>query len=273
MIFSKQKRILMSFVFGLLGLIIISGCSHLDQDQQSPYNISVPPSETILRIGVTPDSPPLISERNGSITGLEADFAKGLAKKLNKEAKFVKLDWNDLIDALLDNKIDIIMSGMTRTKLRNYRIAFSNSYFRTGQMALIRQNAPVVPNSFYILKGVAPTVKFGVIKGTTGEIFVKSNFGDAKEILKYASPQDALQALKTKQIDIFIYDAPVIFWLAAANESGGVRPMTMLLTEEYLAWGIRKDDTELLNQANDYLKQLKSDGSLDKLIKKWIPLE
>jgi ABC-type amino acid transport substrate-binding protein len=49
--------------------------------------------------------------------------------------------------------------------------------------------------------------------------------------------------------------------------------MSMLLTEEYLAWGIRKEDTKLLNQANDYLKQLKSDGSLNRMIEKWIPLE
>src|SRR5882757_559527 len=75
---------------------------------------SLPP----LRVGITPNLPPLAFKQNGKIVGIEADFAQQLGKELGREVKFVVLDWSDQIPDLLDGKIDIIMSGMTITKTR-----------------------------------------------------------------------------------------------------------------------------------------------------------
>ena len=79
-------------------------------------------------------------------------------------------------------------------------------------------------------------------------------------------------ALKQRRIDVFIHDAPIILQLASENEAGGLTPLNTLLTEEYLAWGIRREDTELLDSANEFIETMKSDGRLMQMVRRWIPL-
>ena len=86
-------------------------------------------------------------------------------------------------------------------------------------------------------------------------------------------PEPVLQtkAVIEKKIDMFIYDAPMIIYLASENETKGLTVLSALLTEEYLAWGFRKDDKDLLKSANDFLRTINDEGKLNQIIQYWIP--
>ena len=68
------------------------------------------------------------------------------------------------------------------------------------------------------------------------------------------------------KIDLFIHDGPMILMLASENDSKGLTTSTTLLTEEYLAWGIKKNDIELLNSANRFIDAYKRAGKLSDII-------
>jgi ABC-type amino acid transport substrate-binding protein len=70
---------------------------------------------------------------------------------------------------------------------------------------------------------------------------------------------------------MFIYDAPMILYLASENETKGLTALFTLLTEEYLSWGFRKDNKELLKSANDFLRTINDEGKLNQIIQYWIP--
>ncbi len=59
--------------------------------------------------------------------------------------------------------------------------------------------------------------------------------------------------------------------LASENETKGLTVLSALLTEEYLAWGFRKDDKDLLKSANDFLRTINDEGKLNQIIQYWIP--
>jgi ABC-type amino acid transport substrate-binding protein len=44
------------------------------------------------------------------------------------------------------------------------------------------------------------------------------------------------------------------------------------LSEEYLAWGIRKNDVTLLEAANNFIDKMTKEDQLDPIINRWIPL-
>jgi len=228
----------------------------------------------LLRVGITPDAPPLIFKQNGRITGLEADFARRLARHLGKTLRFVELQWKDQIPALLEERIDIIMSGLTITPLREVRIAFCRPYFKSGQMALIRMaDAARFSTGFFAL---TTSSSIGAIKDTTGEYFIKTSFSDIKKVL-FSTPRQAVKALLEKKIDLFVYDAPMVLYLASENENRGLtvmrgpRGLFTLLTQEDLAWGVRKDNPELLQAANEFLENPAIEKELKQLIQRWIP--
>src|SRR5436190_14578591 len=93
---------------------------------------------SLLRIGVTPNAPPMVFKSEGHILGVEAELADALGRQLGRKVVFVEEKWDNLIDAVCDDKIDIIMSSMSITPTRSYRIAFSDPYLRVGQMVLAR---------------------------------------------------------------------------------------------------------------------------------------
>ena len=68
-----------------------------------------------------------------------------------------------------------------------------------------------------------------------------------------------------------IHDAPTILVLAATYESE-LAPIMSLLTEEYLAWGLRRGDQDLLTSANAYLADIKRNGRLKTIVNRWMPL-
>jgi len=258
---------------GLIILSLMTGCG-TTSSKRFADTASVQPDENILRVGVSADAPPLIYKQGKQVVGLEAELAQEFAQYLGKSVRFIEVKWEDQIPALLDNRTDIIMSGMSITKMRRIRISFSEPYYKTGQLALLpKKNTGRFPLNYYGIKAQSLVSRIGVVSGTTGETFVLDNFGDARKISSFETSKKAVDAMLENKIDIFIHDGPMILMLASENDSKGLTASTSLLTEEYLAWGIKKNDVELLNSANRFIEAYQREGKLNNIISRWIPFK
>ena len=267
MVIKKTKKHAWFQPVFLLTLVICLGCATTGNEETVVQ--PVVPQENILQVGVTPTSPPTIFYENDRVVGLEVDFANALAESMGKKARFVILGWKDLIPALLEKRIDIIMSGMSITEMRESRISFTSPYLNAGQMALVRMpDLQFFPTEDAIKKTQS---RVGFIEGTTGGFLVAQDFPFTNRKIPFPSSSRAVQALSEERIDIFIDDAPVIWWKAATQEKAGLARIPIILTEEQLAWGVRKDDPELLKAANLFLETWKGDGRLKRAITKWMP--
>lgn len=263
-----KQRALFSFCPGLLLVCLIAFLLSSCAPATTQYTGSTS-DENLLRVGVTTNAPPLIYKKNRKITGLEVDFAKKFAKFTGKKAKFIEVEWSDQIDALEKNKIDIVMSGMSITPARKYRATFSNPYLLSGQILLVRlKDKARFSTGIYSLMNSPYTI--GVVKNTTGDLFITETINRVK-IERFPSADAAVTALINKKIDVFVYDAPMVCHYAAINENSKLAPILTLTTEEYLAWAMRKEDSELQLQANQFLRQLERSGQLQQMIRNWIP--
>lgn len=220
-----------------------------------------------LRVGVAPVTPPMIFKEGGKIVGVEADFAHALGKALGREIKFVELDWNNLIDALIGDKIDIIMSSMSVTRARQFRIAFSEPYLRTGQMMLSRGGDK---DRLVIFDRSLADRTIGLRKGTTGDLVAQQEFPRAKR--KYfRSDDEGAKALSKGRIDLFIDDSTMVWYLAGVYEAEGLVVVPLVLSEEVLAWGMRRSDTALQESVNAFLRKGKDSGAMNQVLHRWIP--
>lgn len=251
----------------LVTAIVLSGC--LASTTTTPANSSVAANQPQLRVGVSVNAPPLVYKKGSTLQGLEIDFARQLANFLGRKPHFVTLDWSRQIQALEEGKIDIIMSGMTVTPKRAYRVAFAKPYMRSGQMLLVRlKEARRYTSGIYSLMGNKPAI--GTIQDTTGDFFITRTI-NRPNITRYKTSVKAVKALIGGEIDVFVHDAPVICHFAAINESAKITPILQLATEEYLAWAVNKADTDLLESVNRFLATSSQNKSLQTTIKRWIP--
>lgn len=259
-----RKRCFLGIIMGFA--LTLSGCT-------TTPPADVEPDPGICRVGVSPDAPPLIFKQNDEITGLEAEMAVALGDYLKKTTVFVEVPWEDQIPALLNNRTDIIMSGMSITLARQYEIEFSKPYFKSGLMILVKdlQKFTFINNLETVL-AQSITWRMGVVKGTTGESFIRLKNKGAKSIKAFDDQEEALKALIAGRIDVFIHDAPMVLMMAAQHQSDGVKPLPVMLNEEYLAWGLRKDDPDLLEAVNAFIDQARQKGTMQTTIKRWIPL-
>lgn len=199
--------------------------------------------------------------------GAEADLAKALGANLGRRVVFVEEKWEDLIDSLCENRIDIIMSPMTITVARSYRIAFSEPYLRIGQMALIRGG-----EKYNYVLNLASQAKHGVgVKpGTTADFLVRQEMPGVSR--KYfPDGEAAAEALVKEKIDLFISDSPMIWYLAGRYETKGLTVAAMLLSEEQLGWGVRRTDSDLLKRVNSFLANAQASGELNRIFGRWMP--
>jgi len=225
------------------------------------------PNSGVLRVGITPNAPPMIFKQGDRVVGVEAELAEALGADLGRRVVFVEEKWDDLIDALCDNRIDIIMSGMSMTLARSYRAAFSNPYLNVGQIALTRAGEKydyVVNLAIQAKRGV------GLKPGTTADFLVQQEIPRVKR--KYFNSGDeAAKALIKSKIDLFVSDAPMIWYLASQYESKGLTVAPLLLSQEQLAWAMRRTEPELRDAVNAFLKKAQNSGQLNTILKRWVP--
>ncbi len=259
-----------TFILALLCPILLLSLSACVQKNPAPDPTNPSGNSGVLRVGITSNAPPLAYKEGRKTVGLEVEFAKGIAAATGRELRFVELKWQDQIPALLAGKTDIIMSGMTITGQRQYQIAFSTPYMISGQVSLVRRpELSTYINGFIDL--LNPTVKVGTVQGTTGHFFIDEKIANTRKKITFATPQQGIKALLDREIDAFVYDLPMNFYFAAQNEINGLAPVTIPMTREEIAWGIRKDDSQLLEAANSYLASIRADGSLKTMLIHWIP--
>lgn len=222
-----------------------------------------------LRIGISPDYPPVVFLKDGQPAGIEPELAVQLGKQINRRISYEIIPFDRLIPALQEGSIDLIMSGMSVTPERQKLVSFTDSYMKIGQMLLIREKD--VRRFPHALFDQAAGVRVGVVKGTTGEQFATTTFTWGG-LTHFDTTDAAVRALEQGGIDCFVHDAPTIWRFSAdlATQRPGLIGLFEPLTDEPLAWAVRTSDRALLEQLNRELARMKQEGMLQQALNRWI---
>src|SRR5262245_16336739 len=253
-----------------LVFVLFVGC-YVNPVSPPPQVPAPEPSGTLLnrefRIGISPTYPPLAYKFRGELVGLEVDFAQQLGKELDKKITFVETPWSEIIPALTTGKIDIIMSGMSITEDRLQLISFTEPYMQIGQMALVRARDEAAFSN--VERFFDTTARVGFVSNTTGEQASQKIFSKAK-LMPQTTVEDGVAALRQGRIDVFIHDAPTVWRIGGNPGEKELIGLYWPLTEEPLAWAVRKSDVPLQFALSRKVKEWKLSGRLKQLTSRWI---
>ncbi len=219
-----------------------------------------------LRVGLEAGYMPFeMRDKNGNIIGFDVDLAKKMASVLKVKVTFVNTQWDGIIPALLTDKFDILMSGMTITPERNAQVNFSQPYITVGQTALLAGkhkgkvlNAKQLDDPKYVI---------ATKLGTSGDIVSQRLLPRAK-IKKFETEADAALEVKNGRADAFVYDLPYLA-VYANQYPEGVHMLPDPFTKEDLGWAIKKGDPDFLNWLDHFIVAIKNDGTYDVLHNRW----
>ncbi|MDH4249045.1 MAG: transporter substrate-binding domain-containing protein [Deltaproteobacteria bacterium] len=220
-----------------------------------------------LRVGMEAGYIPFeMKDKSGSLTGFDVDMMTAAAKAMGVKVEFINTEWDGIIPALLTGKFDIIASGMTVTQERNLRVNFAEPYITIGQTLLIHNSLKGKIKSYADLNSPKFTVTSKL--GTTGEQAVKRLLSKAK-YLSFQTEQEAVLEVINGRAQAFVYDLPFNVSMAASKGKGKVTHLDTPFTFEPLAWAVRRDDYNFINWLNNFLNQVKNDGTYEGLYDKW----
>lgn len=221
-----------------------------------------------LRVGFEAGYMPFeMTDSKGRFVGFDMDMAKEMAKAMGVKFVPVNTAWDGIIPALITEKFDIIMSGMTVTQERNLKINFCDPYIIVGQTILLNNKHEGVITSYKDLNDSQYIVTSKL--GTTGEQAVKRMIPKCNYKSFETETEAALEVVNGKA-DAFVYDLPMCVVFNAQQGAGNLVFLDEPFTYEPLAWAINKGDPDFLNWLNNFLNQVRNDGRYDRIYNKWI---
>ncbi len=106
---------------------------------------------------------------------------------------------------------------------------------------------------------------------TTGDLYASDYEKDGSTVERYGKGFEAVQALLQGKIDAVVIDEEPAKVFVTENE--GISILDEPLTVEDYAYVVKKGNTELVDQVNKALNELKESGELQSIIDKYISAE
>ncbi len=221
-----------------------------------------------LRVGFESGYVPFeMTDKKGNFIGFDMDFGRRLAKSMGVKFVPVNTAWDGIIPALMTDKFDIIMGGMTITQERNLKILFADPYIVVGQSILLNKKHEGKVLSYKDLND--PKFILTSRMGTTGEQAIKKHIPNATYKGFESEAEAGLEVINGKA-DALVYDLPFCGFLYGSQGKGKTVFLNEPFTYEPLAWAINKGDPDFLNYLNNFLRQSKGDGFYEQVYNKWI---
>lgn len=226
---------------------------------------------------------------NGNPTGIDIDIAYALGEKLGLEVVIRDMAFDSVVASASSGVCDIAMAGLTVTGERLEAVNFTQTYFSSSQVVIAPAGDPILDITYEQganddeteanrLAAVAQIEEMlngkrvGTQNGTTGYAYVSGDSDDYEGVagataVGYASGALAVEAMLAGTVDYVIIDAVPASRLVAANS--GTAVSDVVLTGEDYAYGIAKNNTELLEKVNQALNELIADGTIEEIFQKY----
>lgn len=213
----------------------------------------------------------LSQEPDGTLIGLDAELNAYIANKLGVKLEMVTTAWPGIIPALLSNRFDMIMSGMTATKARAERVDFSIPYNNASLVAAVQGGntkitsvADLPGKRMGVLLG-ASTIEFA--KVYSAKLVAEGKPGFTTKI--YDDIPAMMVDLANANIDALLLPAPIVGGYVA-KRPGLFKVIEGLGDRSWFSVAVRKNEPALLAAVNAALEDAKRDGTLAALQTKWL---
>ncbi len=217
----------------------------------------------VLVFGTNAEFPPFeYVGDDGEPDGFDVALIKAVGEKLGREVQVENMEFDSLVSSI-GNRIDGAIAGMTVTDERKEQVDFSNPYYEAVQYVIVTADSDIATADDLKNKTI------GCQLGTTGMFLAEDIDGASAQT--YNRAIDAVNDLVNGRVDAVIIDKNPAEVFNTKFE-GKVKIMDGadfgFKTEEY-AIALPKG-SELVDQINQALDDLKADGTFDALVAQYI---
>jgi polar amino acid transport system substrate-binding protein len=252
----KLVKLVSLAVASVLSVSMLAGCGSTNESETliMGTNAAFPPFEYTTSNGLV-----------GDYDGIDVAIAQKIAESMDKTLVIEDMDFDGLVASVKSGKVDMVIAGMTATEERAQNVDFSDTYFTASQVMVVSPDNEDITKA----EDLKNDKTVGVVLGYTGDGIVTDALAIPEEKITRANRAiDIVQDVKNNKLDAVVVDSATGKALAEKNGLKVVEDPSVFDTEEY-AIAVKKGNTELLDQINKVLDEMKKSGEIDELAEQY----
>jgi len=207
-------------------------------------------------------APQVTREQLRSLTGIEVDILRALARVMGATPEIVPTSWFDYEKELVAGHVDLILGSWTPTPQTPAAIAASSSYYDWGILVAVRADSPV--RTLADLEGR----RVGHIPDPAVEpAFLAMQDGLQTPFVVVEDGEKLFEELFAGRIDALLYDSMYVRW--RARQGAPLRVLGKPLNRLGYHVGVLRSRPDLLDRTNAAIKALQESGELAKIRGRW----
>ncbi|NBO20393.1 MAG: amino acid ABC transporter [Rhodobacteraceae bacterium] len=191
----------------------------------------------------------------GKLAGYEVDLGNEICKRAALTCEFVQNDWDSMMPNLNSGNFDVIMAGMSITEERKKDRLFSENYM-----------PPSV--SYYVAKTADADIKGGIVAAQTATIQAAHVAETGAQLLEFKTPDETVAAVQNDEAVAVLADGEYLDPVVAGS-NGALVIVDKVSLGDGVGAAFRQSDAELKGKFDKAISEMKADGSINELIKKW----
>lgn len=258
----KKKPFIALFASSAL---LLGACGN---DNTSEGDSGAPGEKKVLEMATSAEFAPFESRNpEGDIVGFDIDLANYIADELGYELEITDMKFDGLIGALQNDRVDLVIAGMSATESRKKNVDFSTEYNHSGEMFVTVKGSELT--SLESLEGKNVGVQLGTIQEEGAKSIIADE--DINFELKALDDSGALiQEILSGRIDAAYMDKQVALGYIEAQDLGAFDDPTTASPGMAVAF---PKGSELVEEVNGVLAEMEESGELDKLKEQWLAEE
>lgn len=239
------------------GLSLLAGALVLGSMPANANDLKTIKENKVIRIAIDLGVPPFgMKDSSLKPTGSDVGTAQLLAKDLGVKLEIVPTTGANRIPFLLTNKADIVISSLSMTPERAKVIDFSVPYAAIQAVVGAPKSMNIKSMQDLVGKTVIST------RGTTNDLAITKLAPPGTNILRFDDDATSITAVVSGQGDIFATAPPL---LGAINKKSPNKQMEtkLLMSTSMLGVGLKKDNTELKNWIDNWVRANLKNGKLN----------
>ncbi|MTD26694.1 glutamine ABC transporter substrate-binding protein GlnH [Erwinia sorbitola] len=210
---------------------------------------------------------PFEFKQGDKYVGFDVDLWDAIAKQLKMEYTLKPMDFSGIIPALQTRNVDLALAGITITPERQKAIDFSDGYYKSGLLVMVKAGNDAV-KSINDLNGKVVAVKSG-----TGSVDYAKQHIKFKDLRQFPNIDNAYMELGTNRADAVLHDTPNILYFIHTAGKGQFKAVGESIEAQQYGIAFPKGSDELREKVNGALKTLRENGTYNTLYKKWFGSE
>lgn len=248
----KRKKLII-----ILSILILI-CSSL-----IVYNRASSTNAITIRVAGDNSHPPYeYVDENGIYKGFNVDIMRAIAIEKGIDIEFVPMSWHDAVDALNSGEVDIIQ-GMSKTPEREKKYLFLTPTMINSQVIFVKADNKIIQE----LEDLSD-FKVAYQESDVNEEEIKSINGVIP--IPKKNQTEGLLSLVNGEVQAFIGNKEVgLYNLQKYKQFNSVKIVGEPISTVKYGLVTTKDNVEIANLLNEGIEQIKTDGTYDKIYRKW----